>query len=142
MDYLNEPKGQLIDNPDLRWIFQRWFYDTYGEEWFYQNTDWWMNFVVIGQDLKKVLAITYDDIKRYNKVSDDLGIYQIWQYRGGKEPQLLMPINIADPDFFVRLKKLVAEFTPLTTLDALASNAPSLRETLQRTSDTPIPKFS
>lgn len=142
MDYLTEPNGQLINNPDLHWIFQRWFHDTYGDEWFWQNTDFWMNFAVIGQDLCKLLAIVYDDNKQYNKVADKVGIYQIWQYRGGKEPKLLMPIHVADPTFFDQLKALVAEFTPLTTRDALMSNAPSLRETLQRTSDRPIPKFS
>lgn len=142
MDYLQEPKGKLVDNPDLHWVFFQWTLDTYGKQWFWLNSDWWMNFALFGQNLTKILAIVYDENKAYSKVADGLGIYQVWQYRGGQESKLLMPINVADPTFFDRLKVLIDEFTPLTTQNALSSNLPSLKAILQRSSDRPIRDFS
>lgn len=147
MDYLNEPKGSPVENPDLHYFFLHWFMETYGEEWFWQHTDWSMNFVIIGDKPTKMLAIGFDDKKHYATFTPTLGVYDfsVLPIKPGEplpDPVLLMSLNVADPAFFDKLKKIVAEFIPSTTQDALASNAPSVKAILQRTLDRSIPKSS
>lgn len=128
MDYLNEIRGRATDNPDLHYLFLRWILDTYGEDWFQRSADWSMNWAVFGYRPQQILLIEFDDKKSYSRVMKEFGVFDISPTQPVKK---LMSLNVADPEFFPQLKRLIDEFTPSTTLDELRSNESSARGTLR-----------
>jgi len=128
MDYLHETKGNPVSVPDLHYLFLRWILDTYGEDWFHRSADLSMNWAVIGYKPDKILLIEFDNKTPYSRVVSDFGVYDISPMQPMKK---LMPLNLADPEFFPQLKKFIDEFTPSATLDELKSNESSAKAILR-----------
>lgn len=133
MDFLKNPRNQ--NKPELSTILLRWVIETFGEPWFWANCDWSANFAVIGQKPNKIMAISFDDKARYVRLGLEFGVYDLSLKDGKTSDKLLMPLNIADPAFFDKLKAILVEFTPSTTQDGESSSSPSARETLRTTWD-------
>jgi hypothetical protein len=108
MGFSDDPTGDLAGgwrrfyNPTLYYIFIDWFIETYGEEWWWAHTDWSMNYALIGRPQRKLL-ISFDNKQSYSTMTPAFGVFDL----NAPSPILLMPLNIADPSFFSRLKVLV-----------------------------------
>ena len=133
MDYLHETRGNPSNVPDLHYLFLRWILDTYGEDWFHRSADLSMNWMVVGYKPEKMILIEFDDKHNYSRIVRQFGVFDISLIKSAPDllAYQLMPLNLADPEFFPQLKKLIDEFTPSATLDELKSNGSSAKAILR-----------
>ena len=92
--------------PTIYTLLYEWF-TTYEPD---TVTDWWRNHVSIGSDPLngRGLLILYDDAHNYTKFAQPFGIYRIEKTTGNWDR--LMPLNLADPQFFSKLSEFIDKY--------------------------------